>query len=112
MDILEIVNFGSLKRYWRRRRYQRLDDATKIKRKLKIAKLFAKFYRFYIDAMIRLVSYKKSNNGLINEKKVSKPNNRAFLMVSSGTNEVIDCRLVLEIYKRILSSRQSAGLLT
>lgn len=137
MDILEIANLESLKRYWRRRRYQRLDNTHKSKRKLKIArlgnrnqrysnvklshnlrikiisptKLFAKFYRVYVDVMIRLVSYKKSNNGLIGEKKVPKPNNRACLMVSSGTNEVVDCRLVLEIYKRIMSSRESAGFL-
>lgn len=133
MDILQIPNFGNLKRNWRRRRYQRLDDASNNKKKLRIARLgskkprgfklriipklrlkfispiriFSKFHEAYVNTMIRLVGYNKT--GIIEGKRV--PRREPIPMVSTSSNEIVDGRLVLEIYKRMLSSRESAGLL-
>ncbi|KAF8390085.1 hypothetical protein HHK36_024606 [Tetracentron sinense] len=47
MEILSSPFHGSLKRYWRGRRYQRLDGAITGKKSMKIARLGAKSRRFW-----------------------------------------------------------------
>ncbi|KAA8532640.1 hypothetical protein F0562_032544 [Nyssa sinensis] len=83
MVILPTAYFGNIKRYWRKRKYRRLDDANKKKQKIKRLgnkkrrvwkirlvpklrfkvvsplKLLAKFHDAYIDMMIGLAA---SNN--------------------------------------------------
>ncbi|KAB1205614.1 hypothetical protein CJ030_MR7G017786 [Morella rubra] len=135
MEIVPSAYYQSLKRYWRRRRYKRLNGANSNKRKLKIArlgagtarrlwrmratpkisrniilspiKLLAKFHDAYVDVMIRLATGNggRSNDvGLFGEKRVAK--GPQISTVSSG--EEVDGRLVLEIYKRIVSTREIA----
>ncbi|XAR72307.1 hypothetical protein NMG60_11018900 [Bertholletia excelsa] len=108
MDIVPASYFDNIKRYWRRRKYQRLDDGRK---RVKIARLGNRTRRSWkirlvpklrfklVDAMIRLVVGKKV------EKKKPLP------MISASTNEVVDGRMVMEIYKRLVSTREFAGLL-
>ncbi|XP_021912198.1 uncharacterized protein LOC110825955 [Carica papaya] len=117
----------SLKRYWRRRKYQRLHGSTKKKLKLarlgagarrlwrmrripklKLAspiKVLAKFHDAYIDMMIRLVTNlgKANQNGSFRGNKVAKERD---LTVSYCGDEVVDSRLVLEIYKRLAANRE------
>ncbi|KAI8539026.1 hypothetical protein RHMOL_Rhmol09G0149200 [Rhododendron molle] len=121
----------NLKRYWRRRKYQRLDNnkkRTKVARlgnnqrrgwKLRLArklkfKVFlpvklirAKFHRAYINMMVRLVGDKET--GLFGGKKI--PKSGPVMMVASSSNEIIDDEMVLEIYKRLVSTRQLTAFL-
>ncbi|KAG6715131.1 hypothetical protein I3842_05G235800 [Carya illinoinensis] len=148
---MEIVNpsacYESLKRYWRRRRYQRLINGTanNNKRKLKIIrlgirstgaarrgfwrvrrssqklirfnnninavspiKLLAKFHDSYVDMMIRLVGNigNLNNVDLFGGKRV--PKGRQISMVCNG--EEVDGRFVLEMYKRMASTREIGAL--
>lgn len=129
MDILSTVFNESTKRYWRRRRYQRLSGgAPNNKKKLKIrrlggsghrlwkiklipkfqlsiaspVKLLVKFHDAYIDMMIRLVGNagNSSNIGLFGGQII--PRGPHISMVS--TYEKMDNRLVLEINKRLATS--------
>lgn len=143
MEIVPSAYYENLKRYWRRRRYQRLNGANSNRRKLKIArlwgggggstahrrlwrtgrtqklirfninivspiKLLAKFHDAYVDMMIRLASNvgNPNNVDLFGGKRV--PKGRQISMVSSCGQEV-DAKLVLEIYKRITSTREIAA---
>ncbi|CAK7326645.1 unnamed protein product [Dovyalis caffra] len=126
MEIISSASYGNVKRYWRRKGYQRLNGANK--RKLKIArlgsgrrwklrivpaqlhmkiaspiKILAKVHDAYIDMMIRLATNIGSlnNKGFFRGKKVAK--DQHISMVSSG--DEVDSRLVLEIYKRLAASR-------
>ncbi|KAE8077249.1 hypothetical protein FH972_015828 [Carpinus fangiana] len=115
MEIVPSAYYESLKRYWRRRRYQRLTNGGKNnRRKLKIArlggrtrtltskgmefninivspiKLLARFHDAYVDMMIRLAS------------KVGNPNNVGLF----GGNRPGTVPL---IYKRIASTRRIAA---
>ncbi|XP_059441938.1 uncharacterized protein LOC132174246 [Corylus avellana] len=131
MKIVPSAYYESLKRYWRRRRYQRLINGAKSnRRKLKIArlgggtrtltskvmrfnintvspiKLLAKLHDAYIDMMIPLASNVKlgypNNVDLFGGKRVPK-GRRQISMASCG--QEVDGKLVLGIYKRIASSR-------
>ncbi|KAK9277081.1 hypothetical protein L1049_006620 [Liquidambar formosana] len=135
---MEIINpssyYDSLKRYWRRRRYQRLNGANTNKRKLKIMrlggncrrrlwtiraiprlrlrlispiKLLAKFHDAYINMMIRLACNVQNSNrtGAFRGKRIAR--GCQISMASSG--EEVDSRLVLEIYKRMVSTREVAA---
>ncbi|KAL3510703.1 hypothetical protein ACH5RR_030104 [Cinchona calisaya] len=133
MDVLNIRYLDGLKRYWRRRKYQRLDDAIKTKRKLKIARfgdhqnnhkkelkimkkvnkklefkimtpgeLVTKFHQAYVDAMVHLGGNKRIDHVKNEAKRVAKC--QPIPMLSSSTNEMIDSRLALEIYSRVIST--------
>ncbi|GFZ16032.1 Transcriptional repressor NrdR like [Actinidia chinensis var. chinensis] len=126
MDIVPASYFENLKRYWRRKKYQRLDDSNGRKRlkvmrlggkarrvwkirlipKLKF-KLVTKFHEAYVNMMIAIMGDK--DKGLYGMKKV--PKDRPVPIVSSNSNQVVDGRMVLEIYKRLVSTRELAGLL-
>lgn len=136
MEIVPTTYFDNLKRYWRRRRYRklsgsntikkrkmkytRLGDGTSPKRSWKIRtfrklrlrlvsplKLLAKFHEAYVDMMIGLAGNVAKTNrvGMFAGKKVARENQ--ISMVSSG-EELVDSKLVLEIYKRLAASRQLA----
>ncbi|KAH7841796.1 hypothetical protein Vadar_034459 [Vaccinium darrowii] len=130
MDIVPATYLDDLKRYWRRRKYQRLDDNKKrlkvarlgnnqrrgwkvrLVRKLKFkvvlpVKLVTKFHAAYVNMMVRLVGDKET--GIFKEKKI--PKSGPVPMVASGSNEIVDGRMVMEIYKRLVSTRELAGLL-
>ncbi|KAL3501780.1 hypothetical protein ACH5RR_036229 [Cinchona calisaya] len=141
MDILPFGYLDGLKRYWRRRKYQRLDDAIKMKRRLKIArfgskksttnkqkqlkvkkifnnlgfknitpmKLVAKFHEAYIDAMIRLAGNKRIDHVRNEAKRVAK--SQPIPVLSAPTNEMVDSRAVVEIYKRVVSTRDQQSAL-
>ncbi|KAL3510702.1 hypothetical protein ACH5RR_030103 [Cinchona calisaya] len=142
MDILPFEYLDGFKRYWRRRKYQRLDDAIKMKRKLKIArlgskrsgsgkqkeliktkkvdkfggfkfitpmKLLAKFHEAYIDAMIRLSGSKRIDHVNNEAKRVAKC--KPIPMLSASTNEMVDSRVVVEIYKRVVSTRDQPSII-
>ncbi|KAL7240334.1 hypothetical protein ACSBR2_006063 [Camellia fascicularis] len=125
MDIVPATYVENIKRYLRRRKYQRLDNTKKrlkttrlgsktrhwswkIRRpvpKLRFKtvspiKLMAKLHDAYVDMMIRLVGAKRVPKG----RSVPVP------MVAAN-DEVVDGRLVLEIYKRLVSSRELEDLL-
>lgn len=137
MDILPFGYLDGIKRYWRRRRYQRLDDALKVKRRLKIAylgsrksskkevkikksrkwgfkiitpmKLVAKFHEAYIEAMLRLASSKRIDYVKNEAKRVAE--SQPIPMLSAPTNEMVDSRVVVEIYKRVVSTRDQQSAL-
>ncbi|KAH7516461.1 uncharacterized protein LOC107413320 [Ziziphus jujuba] len=70
-------------------------------------KLFAKFHEAYVDMMIGLAGNvaKSSRLGIFSGKKVA--SEKHISMVSSG-EELVDSKLVLEIYNRLAASRQLA----
>ncbi|KAE9450949.1 hypothetical protein C3L33_17118, partial [Rhododendron williamsianum] len=91
MDMVPATYLDNLKRFWRRRKYKRLDDnkkRTKVARlgnnqrrgwKLRLARKFKvvlpvklgkKFHRAYINMMVRLVGDKET--GLFGGKKIPK----------------------------------------
>ncbi|GLT69205.1 hypothetical protein SLA2020_413740 [Shorea laevis] len=143
MEIVPSAYYENLKRYWRRRRYKRLNGANNNRRKLKIArlggggsstarrlwrtrttpkqirfnvnnivspiKLLAKLHDAYVDMMIRLAGNvgNPNNVDLFGGKRV--PKGRQTSTLSCG--DEVDGKLVLEIYKRIASTRKIAGLL-
>lgn len=136
MDVLPIGYFDGLKRCWRRQRYQRLEDATKVKRKLKIARLgnknnqnelklkkvaklgfkiltpiqlVTKFHKAYVDAMVRLGSSKRIDHVKNEAKRVAKC--QPIPMLSASTNEMVDGRLAVEMYKRVMSTRNTQSAL-
>ncbi|KAG5532327.1 hypothetical protein RHGRI_026831 [Rhododendron griersonianum] len=130
MDMVPATYLDNLKRYWRRRKYQRLDDNKKrmkvarlgnnqrrgwklrLARKLKFkvvlpVKLLTKFHSAYINMMVRLVGDKET--GLFGGKRI--PKSGPVPMVASASNEIVDGRMVMEIYKRLVSTRELAALL-
>ncbi|KAJ9163306.1 hypothetical protein P3X46_022987 [Hevea brasiliensis] len=136
MESISSVCCDSIKRYWRRRRYQRLGRGSNNKRKLKIIRLggaatrrlwklrttpklqwklvspirlLINFHEAYVEMMIRVANSmgKLNNKGWLGgNKKVAKE--KEISMVCCG-EEVIDTRLVVEIYKRLAASRQLRG---
>ncbi|KAL7260414.1 hypothetical protein ACSBR1_006139 [Camellia fascicularis] len=133
MDIVPATYVENIKRYLRRRKYQRLDNTKKrlkttrlgsktrhwswkIRRpvpKLRFKtvspiKLMAKLHDAYVDMMIRLVG--DNNDGIFGAKRVPKGRSVPVPMVAAN-DEVVDGTLVLEIYKRLVSSRELEALL-
>ncbi|KAF7132805.1 hypothetical protein RHSIM_Rhsim09G0103200 [Rhododendron simsii] len=129
MDMVPATYLDNLNRYWRRRKYQRLDDTKKkmkvarlgnnqrrgwklrLVRKLKFkvvlpVKLLTKFHSAYINMMVRLVGDKET--GLFGGKRI--PKSGPVPMVASASNEIVDGRMVMEIYKRLVSTRSFPGL--
>ncbi|XWS22457.1 hypothetical protein CRYUN_Cryun29cG0036600 [Craigia yunnanensis] len=127
MEIMRSSTCGeSMKRAWRRRKYQRLHGN---KRKLKITrpgntqtsnqkmktiprlslkmvspiKLLTKFHDAYVEMTMRLVNNmgKANNGGVFRGKKIA--HDRHVVSMVSGGDEV-DSRLVLEIYRRFAAS--------
>ena len=108
-----------------------MDDSIKMKRKLKIArlgskrnsqkevkikkvekfrfkiitpvKLVARLHEAYMDAMIRLAGTKRIDHVSNEAKRAAKC--KPIPMVSGPTNEMVDSRAVVEIYKRVVSTR-------
>ena len=140
MEIVPTTYYENLKRYLRRRKYQRMyaSNHSGDKRNLKITrlgvggtvsprrrwkiprkpkliclkrifspiKLVAKFHETYVDVMNRMagsVAHKSSGAGPFAGTKVAKT--EQISMVSCG-DELVDSKLVLEIYKRLAASRQ------
>ncbi|XP_010252982.1 PREDICTED: uncharacterized protein LOC104594383 [Nelumbo nucifera] len=133
MEIFSVPFYGSLKRYMRRRRYQRLDGTVTGRKNMKIvrfggnarrvwkiraipklrlkicspAKILVRLREAYMDMMLKLagnVGY-LNNNSIFGSKRI--PKAREVKTVSS--NEEFEMRLVLEIYKSLLASRQLAA---
>ncbi|CAB4265092.1 unnamed protein product [Prunus armeniaca] len=130
MEIAPVAYYDNLKRYWRRRRYQRLNGDTKKKMrvtrlggvkttrriwKLRSAmpklrlmkfvsplKLLTKFHDAYVDMMYRMAG-NAASVGRISGKKVAKAQDQISI---ASCGEEVDGRLVLEIYKRLAASRQ------
>ncbi|KAK3421607.1 hypothetical protein EUGRSUZ_G02232 [Eucalyptus grandis] len=108
-----------MRRFWRKRRYQRLDPISK-NRKMRTIRttlkcrwllkmvspvnLLTKFHDAYIDVMIRLaakVGYLSSGAGVIRGKRPAKSRQVCFM----PNGEEVDTKLVMDIYKRIAASR-------
>lgn len=135
MESISSACYDSIKRYWRRRRYQRLGGGNNNRRKLKTIRLggastrrlwkikttpklkwklvspyrlLINFHEAYAEMMIRVANGigKLNNKGWLGgNKKVAKEKDS---MVWCG-EEVIDTRLVVEIYKRLEASSQLRG---
>ncbi|XP_062109454.1 uncharacterized protein LOC133820905 [Humulus lupulus] len=145
MEIVPATYYENLKKYWRKRKYQRLHGGSnQSKRKLLItrlgdgggsrrrqwkmrsckpkltmmvglrrvlspAKLLAKFHETYVDLMIRLagnVASKSTGAGAFSGKKVAKTKQVAMASSGGGDGDLVDGRLLLEIYKRLAASRE------
>ncbi|KAJ9140806.1 hypothetical protein P3X46_031406 [Hevea brasiliensis] len=136
MDKFSSACYNSIKRCWRRRKYQRLGRGSNNKRKLKIIRLgggstrrlwklrttrklqwklvspfrlLINFHEAYVEMMIRVANSMGTLNNkgwLGGNKKVAKE--KEISIVCCG-EEVIDTRLVMEIYKRLAVSRQLRG---
>ncbi|KAK4358365.1 hypothetical protein RND71_023975 [Anisodus tanguticus] len=134
MAILGFSYLDNLKKFWRRQKYQRLGDAKRDnnKRKIRIIrlgnkkkivflkmkqasiklhwklfsplKLVTSFHNFYVSKMTSLEGSKKI--GICGGKKVA--SGKPIPMLDFSTNDVVDCRMVLEIYKKKMSSRDLA----
>lgn len=134
MTILGFSYLDNLKKFWRGQRYQGLGDTKRDynKREMRVIKLgnkkkrvvlkmkqapikfhwkqisplklVASFHNGYVNTMIGLEGNKK-----VGGKKVT--SGKTIPMVASSTNDVVDCRMVLKIYKNIVSSRELAHLL-
>ncbi|PON86997.1 hypothetical protein TorRG33x02_172440, partial [Trema orientale] len=141
MEIVRITYYENLKRYWRRRRYQRLHGSNPTKRKLLITrlgdggsrrrqwkrrsckpklmvslrrilsplKLLAKFHDAYVDTMIRLAGNIVIGAGALPGKRVAKTKQISTVSSNADHRELVDSRLVLEIYKSLAASRQMAA---
>ncbi|CAL5350225.1 unnamed protein product [Camellia sinensis] len=137
MDTAPATTFQNLKRYLRRRRYQRLDNTTNNKRmkitrlgsgsknrrrvwkirlspklRFKVAlpspmKLLAKFHEAYVGMMVRMVG--DNDIDLFGGKRI--PKGRSLPMMVSSSDEIVDGKLVLEIYKRLVSSHELSSML-
>ncbi|KAJ0094838.1 hypothetical protein Patl1_15088 [Pistacia atlantica] len=148
MEILPLAYYENLKRFLRRRKYQRLNSTLSSsssspthqlnKKKLKISRLggcrinstrrlwrirrrtpklhfkivstpikyLAKFHDKYVDIMISVakkVVNPNSIGGFLGGRRAAKA--RHFALVSSS-EEVVDSRLVMEMYKKLTASRQ------
>uniref|UniRef100_M1DCF2 Uncharacterized protein n=1 Tax=Solanum tuberosum TaxID=4113 RepID=M1DCF2_SOLTU len=68
-------------------------------------KLMTKFHNVYVNKMLSLEGYKKDGT-ICEAKKVAI--GKSIPIVDSSTNDVVDYRMVLEIYKNIMSSRELA----
>lgn len=137
-NIVPISYLEHLKRYWRRRRYQRLalSGANK-KRKLQVTrlgdkgkifrhwklrvvpklrlkfvsplKILARFHDSYVDLMVRLASnVAKFTNNGVLAGKSKVAKEKQISFVYNGGEE-IDSKFVLELYKRIAASRSVAA---
>ena len=143
MEIVQATYYEKLKKYWRKRKYQRLrGGSSHAKRKLLItrlgssgdgsrrrqwkmrsckpklmmvclrrvlspAKLLAKFHETYVDFMVRLagnVADKSTGAGVFSGKKVAKTKQIAMVCNGNGDQELVDGRLLVEIYKRLAAS--------
>ena len=139
MEIAPTTCYENLKRYWRRRRYQRLNGDNKKKMrvvrlgggpngsgtsptrrswrvrttaKLRLIKyvtpmnLLAKLHGAYVDMMVRTAGNVGGARRIAGgSKKVAKMQDQISMAASE---EAVDTRLVLEIYKRLAASRQLA----
>ncbi|KAL6295113.1 hypothetical protein ACE6H2_003255 [Prunus campanulata] len=133
MEIFPTTHCDNLKRYWRRRRYQRLNGDTKKKMrvtrlggangpkttrrvwklrsaipKLRLMKFLSpiKLLAKFHDAyvdMMHRIAGNAASVGRVSGKKVARAQDQ--ISVASCGDEV-DSRLVLEIYKRLAASRQ------
>ena len=138
MEIVPSSYHDNLKRYWRRRKYQRLNVNSKKKmrvarlgggatgsssptrffkiRKLRLIKfvspirLLAKFHGAYVDMMVRMAGNVGGARRVAGgSKKVAKIQDQIVSVAASYGEEAVDTRLVLEIYKRLAASRQLAA---
>ena len=135
MAILSFAYYESLKRYWSRKKYQRISGAGHCKKKLKVVrlggaaatprlyrvrttpkqqqqlklvsaiKLLAKFHDAYAGMMIRLANKIGNSNS---DGGVFRGKNvaKAGQVSVVSSGEEIDSKLVVEIYKRIVAARQ------
>ncbi|XP_015876716.3 uncharacterized protein LOC107413318 [Ziziphus jujuba] len=139
MEIVSPSYYENLKRYWRRRRYQRLSGSNKIKRKLKVERLGDKETHsrrrcsWKIRALpklrvLKLVSpakllakfhdsYVDMMIGLAGNVATSNRVGFARKRVVAKDQQIsvvscgeeVDSRLVLEIYKRFAASRSQVA---
>lgn len=134
MELLPKKSYGSLKRLWRRRRYRRIDDETRIRKNVKVTrfgggekkrywkikalpklrilrpigsaplKLLSKVKNAYMEMMLNLAG----NVGYLNNNNAFGtkriPKERKVDAIVYSGHEVEE-RLVLEIYKALAASR-------
>ncbi|KAF3444312.1 hypothetical protein FNV43_RR14002 [Rhamnella rubrinervis] len=134
MELLPKKSYGNLKRIWRRRRYQRIEDETRIRKNVKVTrfgggerkrywkikavpklrilravssaplKLFTKVKNAYMEMMLNLAG----NVGQLNNNNAFGtkriPRERKVDAIVYSGSEVEE-RLVLEIYKALAASR-------
>uniref|UniRef100_A0A7N0ZSP5 Uncharacterized protein n=1 Tax=Kalanchoe fedtschenkoi TaxID=63787 RepID=A0A7N0ZSP5_KALFE len=108
-----------LKRYWRRRQYEKLDGSSRRKRsrvlvgfgrlrklkrmkKVRVVRLWRRFKDGYVDMMLRLAESVGEFNYSTNGFAVPR---RARDVKSEYTKEQFEKRIVFEIYKSLAASR-------
>ncbi|KAH7834531.1 hypothetical protein Vadar_017065 [Vaccinium darrowii] len=104
MEIVPDRWLQNLKRYWRRRKYGEFDinhDAVHAKRKIKTT-------RFGSPSKEGFVVDKSTVGQILGGNEYSIPKSRPTPIVVSSTDEVVDERSVLEIYKQVVSTRELA----
>lgn len=138
MEIAPSSYYTNVKRYWRRRKYQKLsvDNKKKMRvqrlgggpngtspprrffkiRKLRFLKfvtspinLLAKIHGAYVDMMVKMAGNVGGARRIAGgSKKVAKAQDQIAVAATCG-EQAVDTRLVLEIYKRLAASRQLAA---
>lgn len=130
MEVVSTPHHGSLKRYWRRRQYHRLDGATGNKKNVRVTRFGGKARRAWKikaipklrlkilsplklwgklkDAYINMMLSVAGNNGALNNPNTFGarriPKARKVPVVYS--KDEFDGRLVYEIYKVLAASRE------
>ena len=132
MDLIPKPNQGSLKRYWRRQQYQRLHGSKSSRKNVKVTrfgagsprrvwriravrklrfkifspfKLWTKLKNTYMNMMVSLagnVGYLNTSN-IFGGKWVPKARQVSHVVYST---EEVESRIILEIYKALLASRE------
>ncbi|CAK9311287.1 unnamed protein product [Citrullus colocynthis] len=134
MDIISTPSAQSLRRLWRRRRYQRLGSGStgptrsrsfqlgrvwrmrrQVAPKLRLKassplKVLAKIHDGYVEMMMRLansVGNMYAIGAFGNRKRIPKPKNQVPLVSCGG--EQVDAKLVLEIYNKLAASKNNSS---
>ncbi|XP_030941010.1 uncharacterized protein LOC115965858 [Quercus lobata] len=132
MELIPKPVQGTLKRYWRRQRYQRLHGSKPVRKNVKItrfggsprrrvwriravpklrlknfspSKLWTKIKNAYMNMMVSLAGNVGSLNtsSVFGDKRIPKERQVSHVVYST---EEVENRLILEIYKALLASRE------
>jgi len=131
MELAPRSFYGSWKRYWRRKRYQRFDGAITARKNIKVTrfgggprrvwkikavprlrilksiasplKVMSKLKNAYINMMLSMAGNVDGTN-VFGNKRV--PRRRQVKATNCPSTEAFEKRLVYEIYKNLLATRE------
>lgn len=116
MDVLPTTCYESVKRYWRRRKYQRVHGSRLLRKKLKIVRLggtrqtAGAAATTAADSISAVKAWSKGGYmgmvfGLFGQKALLNGKRNAHLVSVGSTGEEVDSRTVMAIYSKFAASR-------